>query len=138
MTIGEKIKKLRKDRGLTQENFAKEIGISRFSLINYERGARKVPEDVLKRICNVFKTELKEDFFSYSLKKYKPLTIDNKTTYFTEGAPENMKLETFKQFLTLSGYSVEVLTFKELLTLHNKTREYIDFELFKQGHFKVR
>ena len=40
--MGEKIRNIRKERGLTQESFAEIIGISRFSLINYERGARKV------------------------------------------------------------------------------------------------
>ena len=136
--MGEKIKNLRKNKGLTQENFAEIIGISRFSLINYERGARKVPEEVIKKISVAFNVELKEDFIPYSAIKYRPFNLENKINPASEGAPENMRLETFKHFLTLSGYSVDDLTFKELLTLHNKTREYINFELFKMGHYKFR
>ena len=138
MNLGEKIRNIRKERGLTQESFAEIIGISRFSLINYERGARKVPEEVIKKISNAFNIELKEDFISYSAMKYKPFDSDNKINPTSDGAPEGMRLETFKHFLTLSGYSVDDLTFKELLTLHNKTREYIDFELFKMGHYRFK
>lgn len=136
--MGEKIKNIRKERGLTQEGFAEIIGISRFSLINYERGARKVPEEVVRKISEAFNVELKEDFISYSTMKYTPFDFESKINSASDGAPESMRLETFKHFLTLSGYTVEDLTFKELLTLHNKTREYIDFELFKMGRYRFK
>ncbi len=38
MTIGEKIKELRKEKGLTQEELAKATGITCASIINIEKG----------------------------------------------------------------------------------------------------
>ncbi len=45
MEFGEKIKKLREDKGLSQKLVAEKIGISDVSLGRYERGAVKAPQN---------------------------------------------------------------------------------------------
>lgn len=52
--MNERIKKLRKALGLTQQEFANKIGIKRNSLANYETG-RNIPLDaILLSICREF------------------------------------------------------------------------------------
>ena len=50
MTIAEYIKKVRKDRGLTQLQFCEEIGIKRHNLAKYETGVTTPPGDILIKI----------------------------------------------------------------------------------------
>lgn len=50
MTIGEKIKELRKDRKMTQQELAKKSGITCASIINIERGYNKPSAGSLYKI----------------------------------------------------------------------------------------
>ena len=62
--ISEKLKKLRADKGITQEVAAREIGISRTALESYETG-RRVPKDAIKvKIANYYNADLVEIFFT--------------------------------------------------------------------------
>ena len=54
MKIYERIKKLRKDLNLTQEDFAKKIKISRSNLANIESGQVKVTDRVIWEIVEKF------------------------------------------------------------------------------------
>lgn len=50
-SVGERIKLIRLKWGFTQEEVAKEAGISRIALGNYERGERTPPIDIFARIA---------------------------------------------------------------------------------------
>ena len=52
--IGAKIKTLRKGRGLTQEQLAERLGITRATVSNYEVGRRSPHISELKRIADFF------------------------------------------------------------------------------------
>ena len=52
--IGDKIKKLRKEAGLTQEELAKKVGIQRGSIAGYEVGKTKPSHKNLEKIANIF------------------------------------------------------------------------------------
>lgn len=53
-TIGERIKRLRKDLGMTQQEFADRIGVKRNTIAMYDIG-RNVPSDaVISLICREF------------------------------------------------------------------------------------
>lgn len=54
LKIGERIKKIRTDRGITKYNFAKSIGISDSSLANYENEFRVPSADIIYKICDVY------------------------------------------------------------------------------------
>ena len=54
MTLGERIKKLRKDKNLTQQEFATEIGSTQNVLANYETGRRNPSSSVINNICKTF------------------------------------------------------------------------------------
>ena len=52
--IGKRIAGLRIKKGLTQEEFARILGVSRSALSLWEQGRRKVDQDVLPTIANYF------------------------------------------------------------------------------------
>ena len=54
MTLGERIKKLRKDKDLTQQEFAKQIGTTQNTIANYEIGHRNPSAAALNNICKTF------------------------------------------------------------------------------------
>ncbi len=54
MSVSDKIRKIRKDNNLTQEEFANIINVSRSALVKYEDGTRKPPLDIIKTICDKF------------------------------------------------------------------------------------
>ena len=54
MDIGERIKKLRKEKGITQEHLASETGISRVTLGFYERNENQPPIDVACALAEYF------------------------------------------------------------------------------------
>jgi transcriptional regulator with XRE-family HTH domain len=58
--VGERIRRLRKERGLTQAELADEIGISRQLVTNYEIGRLKLNEEMLIRFAVVLKVSSDE------------------------------------------------------------------------------
>lgn len=61
--IGERIRTLRKENGLTQEKLALMVGVERSYLAKVEAGKRNASIDVIERIANGFGLSLAE-FFS--------------------------------------------------------------------------
>jgi transcriptional regulator with XRE-family HTH domain len=55
LMLGDKIKQLRLELNLTQEELAKKVGITTASIGMYETNSRKPSYDVLKKIANYFK-----------------------------------------------------------------------------------
>ena len=49
-----KIKQLRKEKKLTQEELAEKIGISKRTLANWEDGVSSIKENKLKILCEIF------------------------------------------------------------------------------------
>lgn len=54
MTLGERIRKLRKDKDLTQQEFAIKIGSTANVLTHYETGRRNPSRSVINNICKTF------------------------------------------------------------------------------------
>lgn len=54
MTLGERIKKVRKDLDLTQQAFAEQIGSTQNALTGYETGRRNPSAAALNNICKTF------------------------------------------------------------------------------------
>lgn len=54
MTLGERIKKVRKNNDLTQQQFAEKIGQTANVLTNYETGRRNPSSSVINNICKTF------------------------------------------------------------------------------------
>lgn len=58
--IGEKIRQHRKIKGLTQEELAKESGLSTMSIRRYESGERIAPQDTLIKIARALGVHLRD------------------------------------------------------------------------------
>ena len=63
MTIGERIKKVRKDNKLTQEDLATSIGIRQNSLALLESGKRNPSDITIRSLCN--KLHVNEDWLRH-------------------------------------------------------------------------
>lgn len=57
-SIGQKIKKLRAEKGLTQEKLAIGIGVSRVSLANYESGKQYIYISDLYKVAEYFELQI--------------------------------------------------------------------------------
>ncbi|EXG87943.1 putative transcriptional regulator with C-terminal CBS domains [Clostridium sp. ASBs410] len=60
MIQGDKIQKLRKEKGFTQAELAKEAGLSEISIRKYENGDRKPKIETLRCIANALEVPLYE------------------------------------------------------------------------------
>ena len=54
MTLGERIKKVRKEFNLTQQGFCEKIGLKRNSISLVESGKRNISDQAIKSICREF------------------------------------------------------------------------------------
>ena len=52
--LAQKLKELRLEKGLTQAETAKELGLSRNAIGNYETGIREPSLEILVKICILF------------------------------------------------------------------------------------
>lgn len=66
LTVGQKLKILRKGRGLTQEQLSERIDINRSTLCNYETDRRQIAVKDLTKIANFFGVGL--DYFGVASK----------------------------------------------------------------------
>lgn len=55
---GDKLAQLREKRGLTQEDLAKKLGLSRAALSHYETGRREPDYDTLKHFADFFEVSI--------------------------------------------------------------------------------
>ena len=58
MTVGERIKRERKKKGLTQKELAEKLGVSVVSVQRYEAEDRGVKSDTLKRIADILDIDI--------------------------------------------------------------------------------
>lgn len=54
MTEGERVRMVRKDSGMTQEEFTKRLGVTRQALSHVELGARTLTDQMALGICRTF------------------------------------------------------------------------------------
>jgi transcriptional regulator with XRE-family HTH domain len=55
MTLGERLKLVQQKSGLTLPDFGKKIGVSKESLINYQKDRTKPDSEILSTVCKIFK-----------------------------------------------------------------------------------
>lgn len=60
--LGKKIQKFRKDQGLSQEEFAHKVGISRTHAGHIEQGRKSPSLEVLEKIAKILKVTVKDLF----------------------------------------------------------------------------
>ncbi|NBI82083.1 XRE family transcriptional regulator [Clostridiaceae bacterium] len=58
MTLGERIKQLRKENGLTQVDMAQKLGVTKGTVSTWETNSRMPSFDVLDHMCDMFQRSL--------------------------------------------------------------------------------
>lgn len=99
MTTGEKIRKLRKEKGLTQKRLGELCGINEANIRKYELGNQNPKLSTIRKIAaalGVYMSDLVEDWNTFSKEE---ITEDLKNG--TSGRI------THKEAITLGGYPVE-------------------------------
>lgn len=142
MNMKNMIKNIRKNNKLTQQQFAKKLGISRNALINYEKGTRKPSVELLLKISEIFNVSMNEltgSAPSLSSEEannlYNTGLVDN--CFILESSSNSIKIETFKALLKTQGFPVENILEDELNDLYIKTIDYIEYQYSKLGYIKV-
>lgn len=107
MTINERIKKIRKSKGLNQADFGKKIGLSESAICNYENGRRDVSELTIKSICREYR--INYDWLKNGIEPMEHI-VDNSTL-----------LETLKREYDLSDIDIEIMSI--YITLSKEERE---------------
>lgn len=84
MKLNEKLMKLRKERGLSQEEFGNEINVSRQAVSKWEAGTTKPDIEKIKEISNYFDVSfeylLNDDIEKFEEKESKSKTVKKKHT----------------------------------------------------------
>jgi len=83
--IGEKIKKLREERNITQKELSEFIGVSKESISQYERGVQTPKPQTLIKLANYFNVSI--DYIlgrvdiknSFMIEEYKSESLDENT-----------------------------------------------------------
>ena len=61
--LDNKVSEMRKDKGITQEDLAKEIGVTRQTVISIEKGNYKPSLFLALKIAKFFKAKVEEIFY---------------------------------------------------------------------------
>lgn len=62
MTTGEKIKVMRSEKGLSQEEFAEAVGVNRIAVSSWERGKNSPPAKTQRKIAEVLECSITDLF----------------------------------------------------------------------------
>ncbi len=112
LTFGQKIKRFRLVNDIRQEDMAEKMGVSRATLINYEKGHTKINLEVLDKLKNAF-----PDFDLNEVDNQKPRIIDDNVIDFKLLFRILIKSKVFIVFLTflfsISGLSLSYLFKKQ-------------------------
>ena len=91
-----RIRQIRKDSGLTQENFGKRIGVKANTITNYEIGLRTPTEAVILSICREFK--INENWLKNGIGEMKiPMTRSQQIESFANEIMVGFPNENYKE-----------------------------------------
>ena len=116
-----KIKQLRKEKKLTQEELAEKIGISKRTLANWEDGVSSIKENKLKILCEIFdvdvpyllgyntvknETDIKASVLDEALEKLR--TINNMLSSESDEAPNMWTVGFLTAIVAIENFKKEI------------------------------
>ena len=105
--MGQVIRYLRSDRGLTQEQFSDQCGIDQHYLSNIERGQRNASVDIIERIASFFGMSLSQFFESVeSVEEPTSIASDLSTSSIVQSFANYMKAKNLSE-RTIKKYSYD-------------------------------
>lgn len=97
MTMGERIRFLRKKQGLSQEQLAEEIGVTKSTISKYELDTRFPKHNTVEALCRVFNVDF-----------YLMLSGRTKSEWGTHFEQEDKEFWENMSSVLLSGYLMEI------------------------------
>ena len=114
MTLGEKIKDLRKAASITQEGLAEKIGVSRQAVTKWESDVGMPDVENLKIIANLFNITV-DELLDYKKEILGDIILEEK--YSLDGIKEKVKLDVKKNSILL------ISSLKQQLFIHYQERK---------------
>lgn len=147
MNIGEKLKNIRQENGLTQLAFAKKFFVKENTISNYEKNLRSPSVEFLSQVCKEFGLSL--DYFEAKdnhesnphdliiTKKYGKLAIfdTNQSYYLTPHIYENIALSPAGYHLVFARGKDGEITYSAMVDNFGKVKEYPNVLLGNNGGF---
>jgi len=99
MTFGDRLTELRKDKGFTREAFAHYLGISKYTLRNYETNQHEPGHVFLKHIADIFKVSV----------DYLLCMTDDRTPNIMRVDFKIEEIEHIKKYRSLDPYGMETV-----------------------------
>lgn len=97
MTVGERIKKIRQEKGLTQKELGKKCGLADSAIRRYELGGANPKIETIERIANALDVDISDldpDHFNKILEEAKPFL------------QQNTRVNTMLSMLESAGYKI--------------------------------
>lgn len=141
MNIGDEIKKLRKEKKLTQSELAEKCNLSKNAIWNYENNKRNPTVNTLNKIGEVLGIDL-----GYLIAK--PLKMDEETAEklhelgYASEIMKNIKVDKetqlieFNRFLAAANLPFDI-PFSELEILYENVTNFLTYEFYKLGYVTV-
>ena len=103
MNIGDNIKMFRTQKGWTQEDVADKMGLTRFSIANWETGRRKPSVDAIKQLAAIFNVEIEHliGVVDSSTDSVTDLIIRAEQTFKDAGLDDKEREKLFRQLMTI-------------------------------------
>ncbi|WP_218184409.1 helix-turn-helix domain-containing protein [Thermoanaerobacter thermocopriae] len=111
-TLGERIKQLRLEHGMTQEEFGKLFGVTKYSISLYESNKTSPSDEIKKKIA---------EYFNVSMDWLMGLT-DVRKPFIPENYKEKYKI-TKRDMLQYENFIQHVNAFLWMIKLQRKTRK---------------
>lgn len=131
MTFGEILYKLRKNRDLKQIDVAKQIGVQKNTISNYENDISKPNYDKLVQLCNLFQVnpnDLMEEDLKFVDKKEIPLDIQQLKDKYDHLTPNNKSIVDYifgmeEEEVDLPDTTISLLDMGELISIDTYTEK---------------
>lgn len=99
MNIGNRLKQLRKEKGVTQKQIATYLGIKQNSYSQYENGDRELGLETISKIAKYYKVAVQDFFISPEIKhNYENLFLTELGALFERKVKEVMKVTDYLHF----------------------------------------
>ena len=121
--MNERIKELRKELGLTLEQFGKRIGVTKVAISNIEKGKRNVTEQMFKSVCREFNVN-EEWLRNGSGDMFNEPSYFNLDEFLAEKGASELEVELTKAYFSIDPEIRHSMlkTFKKLIAYDEKKR----------------
>lgn len=85
MYVGNKIKAMRKLRGLTQSELAEQVGVTNTTILNYEQAVSKPNIEMIEKLCQVLKCNKTDLIGENDMKKDISIVLEAISSLLVDG-----------------------------------------------------